>query len=74
MKNLLPSIIICFGLILLGLTQRYDFNGDYRIDKLTGQLEECRKWEVEENIVEIIDEIPRKCYVKVKGKGIFKYF
>jgi hypothetical protein len=57
MKMIICTLIIFLGLVFLGLTQRYEFNGDYRIDKLTGQKEMCSR---------------TKCIVIVKGTGIFK--
>jgi hypothetical protein len=69
MKSLLPSIIICFGLIFLGLTQRYDYvgqDGRYRVDKLTGQKEWCEVKSKKESGYKTF------CYVEVKGKGIFE--
>jgi hypothetical protein len=61
MKIIISSLLITFGLVFLGLSQRYDYVGkdaEYRIDKLTGKKEWCSYY----------------CEVEVGGIGIFKIF
>ena len=62
MKYIISALLITSGLVFLGLSQRYDYpfqNVNYRLDRLTGQLEVCG-----------IKKEP--CKVLTKGTGIFK--
>ena len=63
MKYIISALLITSGLVFLGLSQRYDYHGRYeghRIDRLTGQLENCRSIGL------------KGCKVIVEGTGIFK--
>ena len=61
MKYIISALLITSGLVFVGLSQRYDFyDGRYRLDRLTGQVEHCSGM------------IPNTtCEVFVKGTGIF---
>jgi hypothetical protein len=68
MKIIISSLLITFGLIFLGLSQRYDYHlrkENWRIDKLTGQVMDCLY--IDKNKENI-------CDLEVEGTGIFKVF
>jgi hypothetical protein len=63
MKMVISALLITYGLVFLGLSQRYEYNQSYlRVDKLTGQVARCQLVRDDKNI----------CNEVIKGVGIFK--
>jgi hypothetical protein len=65
MKMVVSALLITYGLVFLGLSQRYYYHPDnllVRIDKLTGQMATCRH----------VDKDKNNCDEVIKGVGIFK--
>ena len=71
MKMVISALLVTYGLVFLGLSQRYDYySSDYkRIDKLTGQLVICKSADIYTNSIDKND-----CRELVKGVGILKEF
>ena len=70
MKMVISALLITYGLVFLGLSQRYYYHPsfkDARIDKLTGQMAACERVDAGK-----ADKDKNDCTEMIKGVGIFK--